>query len=226
VIPIRDHRPSGTFPVVTVGLIAVNVVVFLYEQLLMASGQLDPFLQRWAFIPAQLLSNPGGEFITVFTAMFLHGGWLHLIGNMLYLWIFGDNVEDTLGPVLYLIFYFGSGVFATFAQALAGPASTVPNLGASGAIAGVLGGYLALFPNARVDVILTLGWIWRRATVSALLVLGVWIGIQLLRGIFSLGQISGAAGGVAYFAHIGGFAAGLIAMYLYRGLRGVGVSRG
>jgi membrane associated rhomboid family serine protease len=224
-IPLRDHNPSGSFPVVTVGLIAVNTIVFLYEQLLVASGQLDPFLQRWAFIPAQLLSNPAGEFITVFTAMFLHGGWLHLIGNMLYLWIFGDNVEDTLGPVLYLVFYFGSGVFATFAQALAGPSSTVPNLGASGAIAGVLGGYLALFPRARVDAILTLGWFWRRTTVSAALLLGAWIAFQFILGIFSIGQISGAAGGVAYFAHIGGFVAGLIVMYLYKGLRGMGVSR-
>lgn len=220
-IPIRDHRPSGTFPVITVGLIAVNVVVFLYEQLLLASGQLDPFLQQWAFIPAQLLSHPGAEFITVFSAMFLHGGWLHLIGNMLYLWIFGDNVEDTLGPALYLVFYFGSGVFATFAQALAGPLSTVPNLGASGAIAGVLGAYLVLFPQARVDVIFTLGWFWRRTTVSAILVLGVWIGIQMLRGLFSIGQISEAAGGVAYFAHIGGFIAGMVVMFLYKGMRGI-----
>lgn len=224
-IPYRDHQPSSTFPIVTVALIAINVLVFLYELTLMASGNMDPFLQQWAFIPHQLLSSPGQEWITIFSAMFMHGGWAHIIGNMLYLWIFGDNIEGSMGHGLYLAFYLLAGIIATFAQVLIAPNSTVPNLGASGAIAGVLGAYLVFFPGARVDVLIPTGRIMGRAQVSAIIVLGLWIGLQILLGVTSSGQVADT-GGVAYFAHIGGFIAGVIAGFLYKSMRGGAVQRG
>lgn len=224
-IPYRDHQPSSTFPIVTVALIAINVLVFLYELTLMASGNMDPFLQQWAFIPNQLLSSPGQEWITIFSAMFMHGGWAHIIGNMLYLWIFGDNIEGSMGHGLYLAFYLLAGIIATFAQVLIAPNSTVPNLGASGAIAGVLGAYLVFFPGARVDVLIPTGRIMGRAQVSAIIVLGLWIGLQILLGVTSSGQVADT-GGVAYFAHIGGFIAGVIAGFLYKSMRGGAVQRG
>ncbi|HOA23821.1 MAG: rhomboid family intramembrane serine protease [Aggregatilineales bacterium] len=219
-IPLRDHNRSGIFPIVTVGLILINVLVFLYELTLMASGQIDAFLDQFAFIPAQLLSNPAGEWYTVITAMFLHGGWLHLLGNMLYLWIFGDNMEATLGKPLFILFYLAAGIVATFAQALVNPNSVVPNLGASGAIAGVLGGYLVFFPNARVDTAVPMFYFIRIVPLSAIIVLGFWFLLEIIRGVFSLGAISEMSGGVAYFAHIGGFVAGLAMAFLYRSFSG------
>lgn len=225
-IPLRDHNRSGIFPIVTVVLIAINVLVFLYEQALMGSGQIDPFLDQYAFIPAQLFSNPVGEWYTIFTAMFLHGGWLHLLGNMLYLWIFGDNMEATLGKPLFILFYFAAGIVATFAQALVNPGSTVPNLGASGAIAGVLGGYLAFFPQARVDTAVVLFYFIRVIPLSAVIVLGIWFVLEIIRGVFSLGTISEMGGGVAYFAHVGGFAAGLLMAYFYKAFSGERIERG
>lgn len=225
-IPIRDHKPSGIFPVVTVSIIAINVVVFLYEFMLMSSGAIDPFLDKWAIIPAQLVHNPLGEGITIFSAMFLHGGWAHLLGNMLYLWIFGDNLEAQLGSGPYLVFYLAGGVAATLAQVAIAPSSTVPNLGASGAIAAVLGGYLALWPSARVDVLVPSFGFLRRATVSVLLALGLWIAYQVLLGVTSIGAMADGSGGVAYFAHIGGFAMGFVIMTIYKGIRRGPVIRG
>lgn len=219
-IPIRDHNRRGVFPLVTVAIIIINVLVFLYETSLMASGQIEPFLEQYAFIPAQLLSNPAGEWHTVFTAMFLHGGWLHLIGNMLYLWIFGDNMEAALGRPLYILYYFTAGLVATLAQTFVNPGSTVPNLGASGAVAGVLGGYLVFFPHARVDTAVVMFYFIRIVQLSAVIVLGLWFVLELLRGVFSLGTISDMAGGVAYFAHIGGFVSGLVMAFFYKSLRG------
>lgn len=204
--PIRDHNPSERTPFVTWALIAINVVVFLSyfpsyggnERLLMA------FYSEWALVPVEAAN--GVHMHTILTSMFLHGGWMHIIGNMLFLFIFGDNLEDQLGHVGYLLFYLAGGVAAAMAQVLANPVSTVPMVGASGAIAGVMGGYLLLFPRARVDVALILFVMVKVITVPAWLMLGLWFGMQLVNGAAT----TGAGGGVAYWAHAGGFAAGLL----------------
>jgi membrane associated rhomboid family serine protease len=207
-LPIGDDNSQRRlFPVVTYGLIAVNVVVFLLELL---GG--DQFIYTWSFVPLRFLQNPSGEFITLFTSMFMHAGWLHLGGNMLYLLIFGDNVEDRFGHIKFIVFYLLAGLVAGFAQMMVAPNSDIPNLGASGAIAGVLAAYLLLFPKGRVRVLLV-RWI---VYMPALIVIGAWILLQLVSGI---GSISSTAdtGGVAYMAHIGGFAAGLILTLFFRG---------
>ncbi|MGI3186802.1 rhomboid family intramembrane serine protease [Nioella aestuarii] len=204
--PIRDHNPSDRTPFITWALIAINVVVFLsyfpgiggQERLLMA------FYMDWALVPAE--ASQGLELHTIITSMFLHGGWMHIIGNMLFLYIFGDNLEDQLGHLGYLLFYLASGVAAAFAQMAADPSSTVPMVGASGAIAGVMGGYLLLFPRARVDVALIIFVIIKVITVPAWLMLGLWFGLQLVNGAAS----EAAGGGVAYWAHAGGFVAGVV----------------
>lgn len=200
-LPIGDDNTQRRiFPIVTYGLVAINVVVFLLELL---GG--DPFIMAWSFVPLRFLSNPAVDFITLFTSLFMHAGWMHLGGNMLYLLIFGDNVEDRFGHFKFLVFYLLSGLAATLAQFLVSMFSEIPNLGASGAIAGVLAAYLLLFPGRRVRV-LVMAWI---VTLPALLVIGAWIVIQLVSGV---GTISSTAdtGGVAYMAHIGGFAAGFL----------------
>jgi membrane associated rhomboid family serine protease len=209
--PIGDDNSSRRiFPVVTYALIALNVVFFLIE---LNGG--DAFVEKWAFVPARFLADPLGDFMTLFTAMFMHAGWVHLGGNMLYLWIFGDNVEDRFGNIQFLIFYLLCGLAATFAQLAFSIGSSVPNLGASGAIAGVLGAYLLLFPQGRVRVLLSL----RVAQVPALIVIGLWIVLQLFS---SIGSITNTAetGGVAYMAHVGGFVAGFVLTFLFRGNRG------
>ena len=202
-----DDSTRKTFPVVTYALILVNVLVFVLE---LSGG--DPFILRWAFVPRRFQANPAGDLATIFTSMFMHAGWLHLGGNMLYLWIFGDNVEDRFGHVLFLIFYLLCGIAATVAQTLVSLGSEVPNLGASGAIAGVLGAYILLFPQGRVRVLQGSQII----QVPALVVIGLWIVLQLVSGI---GSIASAAqtGGVAYMAHVGGFAAGFLLTFLFRG---------
>jgi membrane associated rhomboid family serine protease len=206
-----DDSTRRSWPIVTVVLIAINVAVFLLELQL---G--DAFIQKWAFIPSRFAADPAGQWPTLFTAMFMHGGWLHLGGNMLYLWIFGDNVEDRFGPVRYLIFYFVAGLAATFAQYAVSPGSSVPNVGASGAIAGVLGAYLLMFPKARVDVLLGR----QVVAMPAFLVLGFWIVLQLMSGVGSIATTTETAdtGGVAYMAHVGGFFAGLAMAVLLGGL--------
>jgi membrane associated rhomboid family serine protease len=195
---------------VTYGLIALNVLVFFVE---MSSG--EPFIQQWAVVPRRLTAHPAGDFMTVFTAMFMHGGWMHLFGNMLYLWIFGDNVEDRLGQVKFLIFYLVCGIAATFAQVAFNPGSSIPNLGASGAIAGVLAAYLILFPRGQVRVLMGRGIV----NMPALAVIGLWIVLQFINGIGSIAHTA-ETGGVAYMAHIGGFVAGFILTYLLRGGHG------
>ena len=201
-----DNSARRTLPVVTYALILLNVLFFLVE---LSGG--DPFIQQWSVVPRRLLANPAGDFPTVLTSMFMHAGWVHLLGNMLYLWIFGDNVEDNFGHVKFLIFYLLCGVAATFAQVMMSANSTVPNLGASGAIAGVLGAYILLFPKGQVRVLMGRGVI----PVPALVVIGFWIVLQLVSGV---GAISNTAetGGVAYMAHIGGFFAGLILTFVLR----------
>ncbi|MGE5376981.1 MAG: rhomboid family intramembrane serine protease [Bacteroidota bacterium] len=206
-LPIGDDDSARrTVPVVTFALIAINVLFFLVE---LSAG--DAFINRWSVVPRQLLAHPAAEFITIFTAMFMHAGWLHLGGNMLYLWIFGDNVEDRLGHVKYLVFYLLCGIVAFYAQALVNPTSNVPNLGASGAIAGVLGAYLIMFPGERVRVMMGRGII----PLPALVVIGFWFVLQL----FSSFGAASSGGGVAYMAHVGGFIAGMVLALLFGGLR-------
>jgi len=208
VLPTNDDNSSRRItPIVTYILIVLNVVFFLVE---LNGG--DPFLMKWAFVPSRFIANPVADFPTLFTSMFMHAGLLHIGGNMLYLWIFGDNVEDRFGHVKFLIFYLLCGLAATGLQLVFSLDSSIPNLGASGAIAGVLGAYLLLFPKARVSVLSGRGVI----PVPALLVIGLWFVLQLFSGIGSLFDTSDA-GGVAYMAHIGGFVAGLVLAFLFRG---------
>jgi membrane associated rhomboid family serine protease len=204
--PIGDDNSSRRIvPLVTYALIAINVLFFFVE---LAGG--DAFIEKWAFVPSRFLDNPIADFLTLFTAMFMHAGWLHLGGNMLYLWIFGDNVEDRFGHLKFIIFYLLCGLAATFAQLAFSLGSNIPNLGASGAIAGVLGAYILLFPKGKVRVLQQV------LQVPALIVIGLWIVLQLFSGI---GSITAAAdtGGVAYMAHIGGFIAGFILTFVFRG---------
>ncbi len=210
-IPIGDDDSARrTVPLVTYGLIALNVVFFIIE---LTGG--DAFIAKWAFVPSRFLANPFADFLTLFTAMFMHAGWLHLGGNMLYLWIFGDNVEDRFGHVKFIIFYLICGLAATFAQLAFSIGSDVPNLGASGAIAGVLGAYILLFPKSSVRVLQGT----RVIQVSALIVIGIWIVLQFFSGIGSIVSTA-QTGGVAYMAHIGGFVAGFLLTFLFRGNTG------
>lgn len=206
--PIRDHNPSDRTPIVTYGLIAMNVVIFLsyYPGLANSPVQLAGFYDEWGLVPAQLLRD--GEALPLLTSMFLHGGWMHIIGNMLFLWIFGDNLEDLLGHFGFLIFYLASGAAAGLGQILSDPNSTVPMVGASGAIAGVMGGYLLMFPRARIDVLVIIVVIIKIFTIPAWLMLGLWFALQLFNGI----AIDATGGGVAYWAHAGGFVAGVLFM--------------
>jgi len=205
-----DNTQRRTFPVVTFALIGLNVLFFLVE---LSGG--DQFITDWAFIPARFAENPETNAVTIFSAMFMHGGWLHLFGNMLFLWIFGDNVEDRFGHPKFLIFYLLAGIAATFAQFAVSPGSGVPNVGASGAIAGVLGAYILMFPKSRVNVL-----VGRQiVAMPAFVVLGLWIALQLVSGVGTIGYTDESAdvGGVAYMAHIGGFVAGLLMTFLFRG---------
>ena len=207
-LPIGDDDSARrSFPLVTYALIALNVLFFFVE---LSGG--DAFIGKWAFVPSRFLANPGADFLTIFTSMFMHAGWVHLGGNMLYLWIFGDNVEDRFGPIKFLIFYLLCGIAATIAQLAFSMGSSIPNLGASGAIAGVLGSYILMFPQGKVRVLQGQQVI----QVSALIVIGFWIILQLFSGI---GSITSAAdtGGVAYMAHIGGFIAGCVLTFVLRG---------
>ena len=211
-LPIGDDDSQRrTVPVVTYALIVLNVLFFLVE---LSAG--DAFITRWSVVPRRLLANPVADFITIFTAMFMHAGWLHLLGNMLYLWIFGDNVEDRLGHTKYVVFYVLCGIAATFAQVLVDPNSNVANLGASGAIAGVLGAYLLMFPRGSVRVMMGRGII----PMPALVVIGFWAVIQFLSGFGAIATTEQTGGGgVAYMAHVGGFVAGLVLTVLLGGNR-------
>lgn len=203
--PIRDHNPSSSTPFVTWALIAINVLVFLsyFPQLSGNDFALLAFYDEWALVPAEVT----GTNQALLTHMFLHGGWMHLIFNMLFLYIFGDNVEDLLGHVGFLVFYLAAGVAAGFAQMVSDPSSTIPMVGASGAIAGVMGGYLLMFPRARVDILVILVIFIRIFTLPAWIMLGLWFALQVVNGAASA-AVTG--GGVAYWAHAGGFAAGLV----------------
>ena len=213
-IPLRDENPSRSVPVITVFLILVNISVFVYLHYFF-HGPPDAAYRRLGFVPHEFFRFAGADpnrwmppFLTLFSAMFLHGGWLHLLGNMLYLWIFGDNVEDTLGHGRYLFFYLLCGVIAGLTHGVIHMDSEVPAVGASGAIAGVLGAYMVLFPRARVRTLLIIVIIVRIVRIPAILLLGFWIVIQIYSGMWVAGSRVGT--GIAWFAHIGGFAAGAV----------------
>jgi membrane associated rhomboid family serine protease len=230
-LPIRDNIPTARTPYVTYGLIVANVLVYFFWQQGgfslgdPSSAQYICQLQDWAAIPFEI-THPGDQvqiaqgcgapdsptYLTPFTAMFMHGGLLHLGGNMLFLWIFGNNVEDAMGPIKYIVFYLLAGVAALALQIVFDPSSQVPTLGASGAIAGVLGGYLLLFPKARVVTVIFIVFFFTILELPALLVLGLWF---LQQAVFAAMDIGGSGGGVAYFAHVGGFVFGLAAIRLF-----------
>jgi membrane associated rhomboid family serine protease len=215
-LPLRDNIPTRRFPVVTVALIAINVLVYLLEVILDLGGNLDSFLFRWGVVPYDVTQALNlEEVLTFITAMFLHGGFMHIAGNMLYLWIFGNNVEDAMGRGRFVLFYLLCGVLASLAQVLPASDLRIPSIGASGAIAGVLGGYLILYPRARVSTLILLGYFGRVRDISAVWVLGMWFVLQLLNGFFSLTTLESGGGGVAWFAHIGGFVAGLLLVRLF-----------
>jgi membrane associated rhomboid family serine protease len=216
--PLRDDNPPSRPPIVTRAFVALCVLVFLWqfsmgaggEQIIYALGVIPAVLLGHAELPSDIALVPPSA--TMFTSMFMHGGWMHLIGNMLYLWIFGDNVEDSMGHGRFTVFYLTCGVAAVFAQALPDPNSTIPMVGASGAISGVLGGYLLLYPHARVLVAIPFGFYLHTTRLPAGIVLAMWFGLQLLSN-----AMSGAAeGGVAFRAHIGGFIAGMVLISFFK----------
>lgn len=202
--PLRDHNPSGRTPLVTYLLVGANVVIFLVYWLGLGSDRaIAEFFLYWGLVPARISYGEG--YVTFVTSMFLHGGWLHLLGNMLFLWIFGDNLEDRMGHGRFAAFYLASGLAAAGLQYVADPQTMVPMVGASGAIAGVMGGYLLLYPRARVDVLFIFIIFFRIFPIPAWIVLGLWFGMQVFGGLSTPTD----AGGVAYLAHVGGFVAGL-----------------
>ncbi len=226
-LPLKDDNPTASSPFVTAGLIALNVLVFLYELSLQGGDSsqgaraAQAFVSEFGLVPCRLtelcksaadLPSPA---FTIFSSMFIHGGFLHIAGNMLYLWIFGNNVEDTLGHGRYLLFYVASGVAAALAQTAMGPDSAVPMVGASGAVSGVLGAYLLLFPHSNVLTLVIFGFFWRVVRIPAMVVLGFWFVMQVVSGLGSFAAY-GASGGVAFFAHIGGFVAGMGLLFALR----------
>lgn len=210
--PLRDNIPSRTWPLVTVALIVANLYVF-YQELILSDAALGRFIHTWGLVPADFLARLVREpfqpaaYVPLFANLFLHGGWVHILGNMWYLWIFGDNIEDRLGKPRFLLFYILCGVIANVAQIIVDPGSTIPTVGASGAISGVLGGYLMLFPRARIATLVPLFPIFPILQIPALLFLPLWFFIQLQQGTAAL-FIAGT--NIAWWAHIGGFAAGFV----------------
>lgn len=230
--PLKDDIPTRTTPLVTAGLIALNVLVFLYQISLQGEGSADglrasrDFILEFGLVPCRLTGAcaPGSGLlppaVTVLTSMFLHGGLLHVGGNMLYLWIFGNNVEDTLGHGRFVVFYLTSGTVAAAAQTTLSAASSVPMIGASGAVSGVLGAYLLLFPRANVLTLIVFGFFVRLVRIPAVLVLGLWFLVQFLSGLATWGSVpsrgESAGGETAWFAHLGGFLAGMLLLFVLR----------
>ncbi len=219
-IPFKDDNPTRRFPVLTLILIFLNIVVFVLS--LTHPAGLQQILYRYGAIPRSILTfkthQPLPAPLTVFTSMFLHGGLFHIAGNMLYLWIFGNNIEDRLGRIRFILFYLSSGVVAAYAHALSSPSSTIPMVGASGAIAGILGAYLLLYPTAKVHTLIFFGFFVQIVRIPAVVVIGLWGLIQVLNGIMSKGLM--VQSGVAWFAHIGGFIFGLLSIKLWLPKRG------
>jgi rhomboid family protein len=228
VIPLRDANPTRRTPVVTLAIIAACVLVYGYQVLLLAQGgesALDRFITRWGVVPVELVDAlqagalASGELVTLVTSQFLHGSLVHIAGNMLFLWIFGNNIEDRFGRLAFVAFYLVGGIVAGLTQVAIDPTSTVPTIGASGAIAAVLGAYLVLFPGARVTTAIFLVFFYQLIEIPAIFVLGFWFVLQLFDGLGSLGAMGQATtGGVAFFAHIGGFVFGAAAALLVRTL--------
>ena len=221
-IPLGDDPRRHRFPWVTVLLILANVLVFIFE-LGLSSRQLDTFVSRMGAIPVELLTGrdlpplaPGTVYITLLSSMFIHGGFLHIGSNMLYLWVFGDNVEDELGHAAFLGFYLVTGVLAGLTHAVVNAASAIPSVGASGAVAGVLGAYLLMFPHAQVRTLVFLGPFIAVPRISAVIVIGVWFITQLLSGVAALDMATEQTSGVAFWAHIGGFVAGFLLALIVR----------
>jgi membrane associated rhomboid family serine protease len=223
--PFRDDNPTRRTPVVTIALIAINVVVFLYQFSLPESAQ-QRFIYSYGMIPAAVLGGAKlppelaeiPSWATVFTSMFMHGGIMHIVGNMLFLWVFGNNVEDAMGHVRFIAFYLLCGIAAALTQGLSDPASEIPMIGASGAVSGVLGAYLVLHPRAHVHSLLFLGIFARVITLPAMAVLGIWFILQLVSATLVRSE---GEGGVAFLAHIGGFIAGAALVFLFRSKRAV-----
>jgi len=233
-IPLYDRNPTRQFPIVTVGLIVACFIVFGLELTVSMGGgdaALERFFDQWGAVPSKITAaiDSGDWFsaatLGIFTSMFLHAGWLHILGNMLYLWIFGNNVEDRLGRIPFLVFYLVGGIVAALAQVVIDPTSSNPLVGASGAIAAALGAYIVLFPGARILSLVFLGFFYQLLEVPALVILGFWFVLQLISGVASLGAQT-AEGGVAFFAHIGGFALGLVVGVLVRTRGGLSRSPG
>jgi membrane associated rhomboid family serine protease len=211
-IPLSDaSRRTSRFPLVTTAIIGVNAVVFVME---LMGG--DAFVDRWSEIPANIVA--GHQWITILTAMFMHAGWMHIIGNMVFLWAFGPEVEDAMGPPKYLAFYLLSGLAASLAQTAMAPGSTIPNLGASGAIAGVMGAFLVTYPRDRIRAVLFIGWFARITFIPAALLIGLWFLIQIFSQVGSVANVR-SGGGVAYAAHVGGFIFGAITARLFESSR-------
>ncbi len=205
--PLGDaSRRIRHFPAVTLLIIGLNVLMFVIE---LTAG--DPFINRWSVIPADITA--GRSWITVLTAMFMHAGWMHIIGNMVFFWAFGPEIEDVMGPLRYAAFYLLGGLAASFAQIVVQPYSTVPNLGASGAIAAVMGAFLITYPRDQIRTVLLFGWFARVTVIPALVLVGFWILTQLFSELGSIAQVQ--SGGVAYMAHIGGFAFGALTARLF-----------
>ncbi len=210
-IPLYDTVRTRKFPVVNILLIVANVLVFLYELQLSSSG-LDHFISTWGLVPVRVVRDPAVYWITIFTSMFIHGGWLHIIGNMWFLYIFGDNVEGRMGGGRYLVFYLLSGVAAALLQIFILPTSSVPTIGASGAIAGVLGAYLVSFPRARIASLVPILFIFTIIEIPAAIFLILWFVLQIYSGLFAIGA---SASGIAWWAHVGGFVFGMLAISFF-----------
>ncbi len=212
-IPLYDTLRSRRFPIVNWLLIALNFIVFFYE-ISLSSSALNKLTLVWGLVPRQLMLHPQAAWVTIFTAMFLHGGWLHILGNMWFLFIFGDNIEDRMGHARYLVFYMLSGLAAGLLESYVLPTSNVPMIGASGAIAGVLGAYLILFPQARIASIVPIFFIFTIIEIPAVLFLLIWFVLQLFSGWTAL-EGTAAASGVAWWAHVGGFVFGALMVRVF-----------
>lgn len=211
-IPLGDEtRRLISFPIATVTIIAANAYVFILELL---GGK--PFIDRWSLVPAHIVA--GKDWITILTSMFMHAGWAHILGNMLFFWVFGPEMEDVMGPLQFLTFYLFGGLAATVAQVIIDPTSTIPNLGASGAIAAVMGAFLITYPRDKIRTVVILGWFARVTFLPAVLMVGLWFLIQLFSEVGALANAQ-AGGGVAYMAHIGGFVFGMLVCRLFESRR-------
>jgi len=211
-IPLGDaSRRPISYPVTTLAIIAANAFVFYLE---LTGG--DAFINQWSLVPAHIMA--GRDLITILTSMFMHAGWVHILGNMLFLWVFGPEIEDVMGPVAYLAFYLLGGLAATVAQVAIDPRSTIPNLGASGAIAAVMGGFIVTYPRDKIRTVVFIGWFIQAAFLPAIVLIGLWFLIQLFSEVGALAEAQGG-GGVAYMAHVGGFVFGMVAARLFESRR-------